>query len=116
MNFKFNKRIGFGVGYGGSQERYIEYDNNNLEKILYAINLGYNIIDTAQGYGIDYSGEKLIGKIKKNLSLFKITKISPENFSYDNFIKSVQISYKNFGNSKINLLLLHWPSYDVPIE
>ena len=113
----FNSRIGFGVGFAGSQEKYVEYDESHFSKLEYAIKVGYRIFDTAQSYGINSSGEKILAKLaKKNSNIFKITKIAPENFSYYKFIEKAKESYNNFGESTIDLLILHWPSYDTSLD
>ena len=115
INLQKIKKVGYGFGFGGTFANKAKYtkDHKNTLKFFCNCKKG-NFIDTAIIYGSGAS-EKLIGnldhKIKKNL--FISTKVSPENLSYKNFIKSTFQSLKNLKVKKIDLIQPHWPNYQI---
>lgn len=82
-----------------------------------ALLVGYRLIDTAQDYGneadvgcgIDRSG---VNRDK----IFLVTKVHPSNFSYEMTIRSTQESLTKLNTKYVDLLLMHWPNPQVPIE
>lgn len=75
-----------------------------------ALETGYRAFDTAQMYG----NEKDLGDILANgplpqRDLYIITKVHPDNYAEDRFMKSVEQSLRDLRISKADLLLLHWP-------
>ena len=74
-------------------------------------------IDTAEMYG-NGNAEKLVGQAVKGMrdETFIVTKVSPEHFGYDDVLSSCEASIRRLGVEHIDLYLLHWPSYKVPIE
>ncbi len=82
-----------------------------------ALSLGYRHIDTAPIYG----NEKEIGKAVRfseipRDELFIVTKIPPSNFRFDDAIRSVGESLDDLGTGYVDLILMHWPDRDVPVE
>lgn len=80
--------------------------NETKKCVLYAIDCGYRLIDTAQYYG----NENLIGNAITECTvnreeLFIVTKIQ----SGKNIKKSIEDSLKNLKSDYIDLLLIHWP-------
>ncbi|MBX7045827.1 MAG: aldo/keto reductase [Ignavibacteria bacterium] len=78
-----------------------------------ALSIGYRHIDTAQAY----ANEEEVGRAIKNSGvnrdeIFLVTKVTPRNFSKNNFLPSVEESLKKLQTERIDLLLLHWPSDD----
>ncbi len=78
-----------------------------------ALDAGYRAFDTAQMYG----NEKDLGDILASCGrplrdLYIITKVHPDNFAEDKFIRSVEQSLHDLRMSKVDLLLLHWPPID----
>ena len=85
--------------------------------VFTALELGYRHIDTAQMY----ENELEVGKAIKASGLstdkiFLTTKILPENYTLDRFIDSLKKSCDELQVDKVNLLLLHWPPIDKPLE
>ncbi len=85
--------------------------------VAHALSLGYRHIDTAQGY----DNEERVGEgIKKSGvsrgDIFLTTKVRPDNFSRDKALSSTRESLKKLGTDYVDLLLLHWPNPDVPLE
>ena len=113
--------IGYGMwgmgGWTGSE------DQESLESLQRAIDLGCNFFDTAWGYGEGHS-EGLLGKIVRSnpgKKLYTATKIPPKNriwpsrrefsldecFPPDHIEKYVHSSLKNSGLDKFDLMQFH---------
>src|ERR1700733_15304177 len=86
-----------------------------ISAVRTALEVGYRHLDTAQAY----KNESEIGvAIKasgiKRADLFVTTKIWPTNASFQRVIKSTDLSLRNLDTDYIDLLLLHWPSTEIP--
>ena len=113
--------IGYGMwgmgGWTGSE------DQESLESLQRAIDLGCNFFDTAWGYGEGHS-EALLGRIVRNnpeKKLYTATKIPPKNriwpsrrgfslddcFPPDHIEQYVHSSLKNAGLEKFDLMQFH---------
>ncbi|MCI4670636.1 MAG: aldo/keto reductase [Bacteroidia bacterium] len=82
-----------------------------------AIEMGYTHIDTAQMY----ENEKEVGTALKNSgkpreNIWLTTKVWPSNLSREKFLPSVEESLAKLQVSKVDLLLIHWPSKEVRLE
>src|SRR5687767_9381304 len=82
--------------------------------VEHALALGYRHIDTAQGY----ENEAEVGRGMKNSGMpreqiFLVTKVRPQNFTYDKTLQSSRESLKKLDSDYIDLLLLHWPNANV---
>ncbi|MCC9166512.1 aldo/keto reductase [Pontibacter harenae] len=82
-----------------------------------AINAGYLHIDTAQMY----QNEEAVGKGIKASGVsrdkvFLTTKVLPSNLGKQSFLPSVEQSLKKLDTDYVDLLLIHWPNADVPLE
>jgi diketogulonate reductase-like aldo/keto reductase len=78
------------------------------------IEAGTNFIDTAESYGTeDVVGEAIRGLRER---VFIATKVSPQNFRRNDLRKSVENSLRKLGIETIDLLQLHHPSAEIPIE
>lgn len=85
------------------------------ESVRKAIELGYRHIDTA----VFYKNEKAIGKAIDNFNreeLFVTTKIWKDKLKYNKFKRSTEGSLTRLDTNYVDLLLIHWPNQDVPIE
>ena len=92
----------------------------NAEKALIeAVNLGLNLIDTAEMY---HSGraEELVGKVSREVgrdNVFIVTKLMPDKFvEVDTAEKAVKNSLERLKVKYVDLLLIHWPNLSIPIE
>lgn len=75
-----------------------------------AYGVGYRAFDTAQMYGNEADLGAAIRKANVATSdLLITTKVHPDNYGQDRFLKSVEASLDALGTSRIDLLLLHWP-------
>jgi diketogulonate reductase-like aldo/keto reductase len=82
-----------------------------------ALALGYRHIDTAQMY----ANEDEVGRGIRNSGvdreeIFLVTKVRTSSFSHDDVIGSTHESLKKLGTDYIDLLLMHWPNPNVPLE
>ncbi len=81
--------------------------------VLDAIEVGYRLIDTAQGYG----NETAVGNAIKKCGvpreeLFITTKIWISNYGYENAKKSIEGSLERLQLDYLDLLLIHQPFND----
>jgi len=81
------------------------------------IELGMNLIDTAEGYSSGRS-EELVGEAVKDCrdDVFIATKVAPPHLHYDAVIRACQDSTKRLGVSFVDLYQIHWPDPGVPIK
>lgn len=100
------------LGFGTFQ---LEQDTV-ADMVAAALSEGFRHIDTAQAYGNEEQvGEGLRRADVRRDEVFLTTKILPEHFSPEAFIAATDASLKRLGTDYVDLLLLHWPSKDVPI-
>jgi len=98
------------LGYGVFQIP----DHDECERcVLDAVEVGYRLIDTAQGYG----NEAAVGKAVKKCNvpreeLFITTKIWISTFGYENAKKSIEGSLQRLRFDYLDLLLIHQPFND----
>ncbi len=82
-----------------------------------AFALGYRHVDTAQMY----RNEGEVGRGIRNSSVdredvFLVTKVWPSDFRYQDVIRATRESLRKLGTDYVDLLLMHWPSAEVPLE
>ena len=103
--------IGMGTwGIGGYESPDYSRDKENVEVLRYGLELGINLIDTAEFYGAGHS-EELVGKAIEGFDreeIFIISKVWPSNFGYGKAKKAARASARRLG-TYIDLYLLHWP-------
>ena len=103
--------IGMGTwGIGGKESPDYSRDEESVEVLRYGLELGINLIDTAEFYGAGHS-EELVGKAIEGFDreeLFIISKVWPSHFGYSEAKKAARRSAKRLG-TYIDLYLLHWP-------
>ena len=90
---------------------------NCNRQVLYGLEIGYRLIDTAEAY----RNEEQIGSAIQESGigrseLFLISKLWLENLSRDASMRSAEQSLRKLRTDYLDLLLIHWPSEDVPIE
>ncbi len=81
------------------------------------VELGLNLIDTAEMYGGGRS-EALIGEAIRpfdRASLYLVSKVYPHNAGRANIFKSCEASLKRLGTEYLDLYLLHWRG-NIPLE
>ena len=82
-----------------------------------ALKLGYRHIDTAQVYENEREvGEGLRGSGIRRDDVFVTTKIWTTHFAPNDLERSTKDSLAKLRLSEVDLLLLHWPNPQVPLE
>ena len=108
--------IGMGTwrvgAYTNSEER-----RRQVEALRNGIELGMNLIDTAEAYGSGRS-EEVVGEAVKGIreEVFIATKVAQSNLRYDDVIRACQGSLLRLGVSCIDLYQVHWPNPGIPIK
>ncbi len=87
------------------------------EAVLYALDVGYRLIDTADIYG----NEEGIGRALRKSSIpreqvFITTKVWNSDHGYSSTIAACERSLNKLGLSYIDLYLIHWPVKDLRKE
>ena len=129
MNYRKLGRTGFEVsdiGYGawgiGGKQWLGGEDDESLNSLRRAIELGVNLIDTALAYGDGHS-EQLVGQVvrESGRKIYVATKVPPKNrvwpaaagtplaevFPYEYIVASAEESLRNLRLDTIDLLQLH---------
>lgn len=78
------------------------------EALLVGIELGMVHVDTAEMYG---DSELVIGEAIKNVpreNLFLVSKVLPQNATFDGTIAACEKSLKRLGTDYLDCYLLHW--------
>lgn len=86
------------------------------EAVELALDVGYRHIDTARMYG----NEAEVGRGIKNSGLarediFLTTKLWTDTLGRDDALAAGRDSVRKLGTGYVDLLLIHWPSPDVPV-
>ncbi|MCS7110838.1 MAG: aldo/keto reductase [Ignisphaera sp.] len=105
----------WGIG-GGFWEPDYRFDREWIEVLRRGLELGLNLIDTAEMYGGGHS-EEIVGRAVKGFKRDEIvvsTKVWQTNASYESVLKSAKRSMERLG-TYIDVYLLHWPTESVPI-
>src|SRR4051794_26524784 len=81
-----------------------------IEAILYALELGYRHLDTAQSYDTEREvGVALRRSGLPRAEVFVTTKIGGDNCRGSKLIDSLKRSNETIGTSAVDLALIHWP-------
>jgi len=88
-----------------------------VESLRRGIELGMNLIDTAERYSAGRS-EELVGEAVKDCrdEVFIATKVAPPNLHHDDVIRACRASIKRLGVQYVDLYQIHWPDPAVPIK
>jgi aryl-alcohol dehydrogenase-like predicted oxidoreductase len=119
--------IGFGCWeLGGTNYGAID-EAAAIAAIHRAIDLGVTLFDTAPGYGLGHSEEVLgraLGPRRRHVVLVSKTAVSwdPVTFTrkmdsrYSTVKQIAEQSLRRLGTDHLDLLLIHWPDVDTPLE
>ncbi len=94
-------------------------DYSRAEEVLvYAVEHGVDLIDTAEMYGYGRA-EELVGRVIRRVGkdkVFVTTKMLPEHLvSRDSVLKAGRASLRRLGVDSVDLFLIHWPNYSLSI-
>ena len=85
--------------------------------IKYSLECGYRHIDTARKYGSEqWVGEGIRASSVIREDIWVTSKVTEENARADDFARSVETSLETLGLDYVDLLLIHWPQPNVPLE
>jgi len=100
-----------GFNWGPQDER------DSLAAIDASLDGGVNFLDTAPMYG-DGASEELLGRALKGRRdrLVVATKVSMENLAREALKKSLEQSLRRLRTDYVDLLQIHWPSREIPVE
>ncbi len=101
--------LGFGTWQLEGDEAY--------DAVRAALEVGYRHIDTAQAYGNEEEvGRALADSGVDRDEVFVTTKIWKDNAAPRDVAASTTESLRRLGMDRVDLLLLHWPADDPPLE
>ncbi len=121
MKFQFQTRLGLGTWQMGESTR---SEAQEIAAIASAIEMGYQLIDTAEMYGSGQA-EILIGKALQRVvksargHLQIVSKVLPSNASTKGTITACERSIQRMGCEYLDCYLLHWQgsySYEATLE
>ena len=111
-------RIGFGAWPIAGGFNWGPQDEKDSRAALRAsYDAGINFFDTAKGYGSGKSEELIateLSDVRKKIII--ATKISPNELKYNNIMSACENRLKALKTDYIDLLQIHWPNWDIPIE
>ena len=89
----------------------------SADAVLTALKIGYRHIDTGRKYGTEgLVGEAIAASGLKRAEIFVTTKVSHENLRPADFARSVEESLKALRLDYVDLMMVHWPNPDIPLE
>jgi len=99
-------RIGQGTWFMGESAANREAE---IAALRLGVELGMNLIDTAEMYG-EGNAELLVGEAIKGIrdDVFLVSKVYPHNAGQDKMAASCEASLKRLGTDHLDLYLLHW--------
>ncbi|WP_049926959.1 aldo/keto reductase [Halopiger goleimassiliensis] len=82
-----------------------------------ALEVGYRHVDTAQLYDNESAvGDAIAASTVDRNDVFVVTKVHPDNAAREDVLESTRTSLERLGLTTVDLLLLHAPSDEVPLE
>jgi len=105
------------MGIGGTFARDERDDAACIRSLQAGFDLGMRFVDTAPGYGAGHA-EELVGRAVtgQRASVVIGTKFPPTASTRGGLIASVEASLRRLRTDYIDLLQVHWPCYDVPVD
>ncbi|WP_435159521.1 aldo/keto reductase [Haladaptatus sp. DFWS20] len=85
--------------------------------VKYALDLGYEHIDTAQAYSNEeYVGEGIAVSSVDREDFFLATKVWLDNLEHDDVLETTEASLDKLGTDYVDLLYVHWPAREYDAE
>lgn len=114
-------KIGYGTfRIGGEHSANPSTDAHSLSALRFALELGYTLFDTAEGYAAGHC-EELVGRAIRDMGadrekLFITSKVSPEHLKHDDVLRSCENSLRRLGMEYLDLYLIHWPRVGMKLD
>lgn len=92
-------------------------EKDSIDALRTAYEMGINFFDTAELYGKGASENliyKALGEVRDKIIV--ATKIKPEDFAFENVKKATEERLKALKTDQLDLLQLHWPNPEIPVE
>jgi len=87
------------------------------EAVLDALRIGYRHLDTASAYRNEREvGRALAASGLPRSEIFLTTKVWRGHLAYDDVVASAHASLERLRTDYVDLLLIHWPNDEVPLE
>jgi diketogulonate reductase-like aldo/keto reductase len=98
--------LGQGTWYMGDKAA---HRGREVDALRLGMDLGMNLIDTAEMYG-DGGAEEVVGAAidGRRDEAFLVSKVYPHNASRDGVVAACERSLKRLGTDRLDLYLLHW--------
>lgn len=92
-------------------------EEDSIRTIRLAVDLGINLLDTAQKYG-DGVSEAVLGKAVKGIrdKVLLATKVHIASLGYDDVIAECERSLARLGTDYLDIYQIHWASKVIPFE
>jgi 2,5-diketo-D-gluconate reductase B len=88
-----------------------------LRAVEEGLRLGYRHIDTAQLYGNEEEvGRAISSSGVPRGEIFLTTKVWTEGLDFGNVLRTTDGSLRRLGTDYVDLLLVHWPNPEIPLE
>ena len=100
-----------GGQYWGDQDEAV-----SIATVDAALDAGINFFDTAEGYG-DGASERVVGKAlrgKRDKAIIA-TKVTASHLAAADVIAACENSLRNLQTDYIDLYLIHWPNWEIPV-
>ncbi len=111
----------YGLGtwkMGGGRIKDTSKDEDDIQAIKRAMDLGVTHIDTAEGYAEGHA-EELVGQAIQGYdraNLFIASKVSSDHLKYDDLIKAAKASLERLGTDYLDLYYIHSYNPEVSLE
>ena len=104
---------------GGRMERDSRNDDaGQIQALKTGLDLGFNLIDTAESYA-DGKAEELVGEAIRGYDrgkLFLTSKVWKNHVAYDDVLRAAENSLKRLGTDYLDLYLYHQVNNEVPLK
>lgn len=88
-----------------------------IRSVTWALDAGYRHIDTAAMYGNEAEvGEAIGNHAVARDEIFVTTKVWSSDLSEDRLQRSAEASLQRLRIEQVDLLLIHWPSREIPLR
>jgi aryl-alcohol dehydrogenase-like predicted oxidoreductase len=105
------------MGIGGFFSKSFTEDADHVHLLQLGIELGLNVIDTAEVYG-DGHAEELVGRAvtgKRN-DVYIVTKFSAQHGRAEEIVSAAEGSLRRLNTDRIDIYMPHWPNPKVCCE
>jgi diketogulonate reductase-like aldo/keto reductase len=110
INTKIKLNNGVEMPIFGLGTYQMQNGKETYQAVLYALQIGYRLIDTAKMYGNEKDvGESLRESGVPREEVFVTTKLWNSDHGYQSTIDACNRSLKTLGLSHLDLYLIHWP-------